>query len=43
MSAREDINRAAAALTDQGQVPFSPIELIDEARKLGCLCRGSTL
>ena len=43
MSAREDIKRAAAALTDQGQVPFSPIELIGEARKLGCLYRDPTL
>ena len=43
MSARDDVRRAAAALTYRGEVLFSPIELIAQARKSGCAYPDSTL
>jgi hypothetical protein len=36
MGAREDLLHAAKRLTQRGQSPFSPAELIEEARGAGC-------
>jgi hypothetical protein len=43
LSARDDVRRAAVVLTDRGEVLFSPIELIAQARKSGCAYPDSTL
>jgi len=43
MSARDDVRRAAQALTDRGEALFSPIELITQARENGCAYPDVTL
>lgn len=43
MGAREDLLAAAHGLTARGVTPFSPLELIDEARLNGCAYPDSTL
>lgn len=43
MGAREDLVAAAKRLTDRGGAPFSPAELIAEARAAGCNYPDTTL
>lgn len=43
MGAREDLREAARRLTGQGRSPFSPAELIAEARRLGSSYPDTTL
>lgn len=43
MGAREDLLGAAARLTSRGQAPFSPADLIAEARNQGCNYPDTTL
>lgn len=43
MTARDDVLRAARELRSRGKEPFSPAELIAEARRQGSIYKDSTL